>query len=118
MNRVKQQTHIGQFIVPAPVRDYCERNQDKLIIEQTAFDAVNGYALGIETHVSIQRYAEYCPVCGWHSLNNPNQKRLMGESRHRLRREYVTIFAWDDLAYDARTLDEAFEEFQEKEGAQ
>lgn len=115
MSRVKQQPHIGQFIVPTSIRDYCERNQDKLIVEQSAFDAVNGYALGIETHVSIKRYAEYCPICGWHSIHNPNQRRLIDESRHRVNREFVTIFEWDDMAYNAKPLDVAFEEFREKE---
>lgn len=92
MSKTRRQIHIGEFNVPLAIRDYVELHQDRLTIEQTAFDACNGYALGIGTAVRIERLVEYCPICGYNSYSNPSQKRLMDENRHRLQRKWETIF--------------------------
>lgn len=114
MSRTRRQSHVGGLIVPLAIRDYVEHHQDRLTIEQTAFDTCNGYALGIGSVVRIERFVEYCPICGYDSYSNPSQKRLTDERRHKLQREWKNIFEWEDYSPDAKTLDEAFAEFCER----
>lgn len=101
--------HVGDFRIPKHMRDYVERNGDQLVIEQSVHD-VNGYALGINTKVSIKRLYERCDICGYHSIWNPNQKKLLAENRHRLQRGYDMIFQWDDYGLHPTPLEEAFDE--------
>ena len=102
--------HIGNIRIPKRITDYVERKGLRLITEQTSFDAVNGYSTGIGTRITIQQFAEYCPICGYHSIRNPNQKRLLAEQRHRLERDWETIFEWDDYSPHPTTIDKAWEE--------
>lgn len=105
---------IGKISIPQSLAQYVEANEDRLVIEQTSFDAVNGYAQGVGTKVKIQRFYEYCPICGYHSLKNPHQKRLPMERRHRYERGYETVFYWDD--YSRRSsLEETFDMFIKRE---
>ena len=101
---------IGVIHIPEPVSAYVEGHYDRILIEQSAYDAVNGYAVGVGTKLKIQRYGEYCEICGYNSISNPNQKRLITEYKHRFRRRYETIFSWDDYGPDSISLNEAFKE--------
>lgn len=98
---------IGDIAIPPIITQYIEKNDDRLTVEQTSFNAVNGYALGVGTKVKIQRFYEYCPICGYHSITNPNQKRRPMESRHRIERGYETVFYWDNYSNNIG-LEEAF----------
>lgn len=93
---MKPFSKIGNIDIPAVIAQAVENNEDRLIVEQTSFDAVNGYAQGIGTKVKIQRFFQECSICGYHSLRNPNQKKMEGETMHRLLSGYETIFYWDD----------------------
>jgi len=100
-------TKIGDIVIPPAIVQYIENNDDRLIVEQTSFNAMNGYALGVGTKVKIQRFYEYCPICGYHSITNPNQRRHPMESRHRLERGYETVFYWDNYTRND-SIEEAF----------
>ena len=102
--------HIGMLPIPKCIADYVEKHGLRLITEQTSFDAVNGYALGIGSRITVQQFVEYCPICGWDSIRNPNQKRMVGEQRHKIVREWETIFEWDDYGPYSSTIDQAWEE--------
>lgn len=100
---------IGSVRLPQSIIDYVEANDLRITIEQTAFDAMNGYAAGVGTKITIQQFCEYCTICGWHSIKNPNQKRLPVEQKHKLTRGYETIFSWDTYGTNNESLAEAFE---------
>lgn len=106
---------IGDINIPSSLANYVENNENRLVIEQTSFDAVNGYAQGIGTKVKIQRFYKYCPICGYHSLRNPLQKQLPAERRHKYERGYETVFYWDDYSKHD-TLEESFNKFLKQEG--
>lgn len=102
--------HIGDIEIPKIINRCVEGNEDRLIVEQTAFDAVNGYAQGIGIKVRVQRLVHYCSICGYHSLKNPDQKKKEGETNHKLSHEYETIFYWDDYGPHNSLLDDFLEQ--------
>lgn len=99
---------VGLIRLPEVIINYIEENGDRLQIEQSAYDAMNGYVLEAGTRIKIQRFCEYCTICGWHSLTNKNQKRLIAERKHRIERRYETIFQWDNYSPDGESLEAAF----------
>lgn len=100
---------IGSVRLPESIISYVESNDLRITIEQTAFDAMNGYCAGVGTKIKIMQFCEYCPICGWHSVRNPNQKRLPAERRHRIERGYEVVFSWDTYGTNNEGLAEAFE---------
>lgn len=108
---MRKDKHIGRLHIPKAISEFCENNLLRLTVEQTAFDAVNGYALGIDTTVTIKAFAESCPICGYHSLWNPKQKKLLAENRHRLVRSYEPVFFWDESS-DKQSLIKSFNQFK------
>jgi hypothetical protein len=99
---------IGLIRIPEPIVSYVEGHGDRIQIEQSAFDAMNGYVLDTVTKVTIERYCSCCIFCGWHSAKNPNQKKIPGEYRHKIKRGYEPIFHWDNYSYNSGSLNEAF----------
>lgn len=107
---------IGRVRLPEAIIEYVEKNEYRISVEQEAYQAEYAYAQGVGTKVKIKRFCEYCPACGWHSIDNPNQKRQVWERRHKIVREYETIFSWDNYGANVESLAEHFEKWRNSNG--
>lgn len=106
--REKQFQKIGNVKLPEAMVNYVETHGDRIQIEQSAFDAMNGYVLDTGTRITIEHLCEYCTICGWHSMKNPYQKKLPAERNHRIERRYEPIFKWDNYSPNREDLEESF----------
>lgn len=106
---------LGRVRLPETMIKYVEEHGARIEIEQTVSEAVAKYAACTGTKIKIKHFCEYCSICGWNSLTNKKQKRLLAERRHRLERSWETVFEWDNYGNNVKSLAEEFQQYLSSE---